>query len=90
VLIGRNAKGAPPTPVDRYRKPDAPGKTVVLHHLQAGVVTAGRLKRRCCDAAADTLEVVLRVLRQDGDAVFIRRPPIEAVHAPQQSFFAGY
>lgn len=88
VAAGRNAKGTAPHPHESYWTQRAPGKTLRLHRIEIGLLR-GKARRVVHDRAADTIEVVLGVLRSNGDAAFWRRPPCCAVHSSQQSLFAG-
>lgn len=89
VRRGRNGKGVPPVPVDRFFSASAvggrgKGKTVVLHDVSVLVEGAMRAMR-----AADTMEVMLRVLRNRPDAVFARSAQVARPHVGQLSLFAG-
>lgn len=89
VRRGRNGKGVPPVPVDRFFAVSAvggrgKGKTVVLHDVSVLAEGAMRAMR-----AADTLEVMLRVARDRPETVFARAPQVARPRVGQLSLFAG-
>lgn len=87
VLVGRNAKGTPPNPAERFWGGDSCGKTVRMHRITVGVVHGRSVRMKTRDHAADTLEAMLEILRADGDAAFAWSQP--AARVGQLSLFAG-
>jgi hypothetical protein len=74
IAKGRNAKGVPPRPIDRFWDDEATdGKTLVTHHVELTVAVAGRVRNIAFDHVADTLEAVLRSLRNVRDEVVFSR-----------------
>lgn len=76
VVKGRNGKGCPPKPVDRFWMDEPPdGKVVVTHPVVLTVSVAGRVRAVAFERVADTLEAVLRSMRNVRDEVFFARRP---------------
>lgn len=74
VATGRNAKGMPPRPVERFWDDEFPsGKVVFTHRVGIGVSLNGTPRNVSFDRVADTFEAVLRSVRGVRDPIFLFR-----------------
>lgn len=78
VAKGRNAKGLPPHPIDRFWNDEAPDtKVLVMHRVVMSVSIDGKEKQAVMPAVADTLEALLRISKTtNGVAMFGMRSPL--------------
>lgn len=74
IKKGRNAKGMLPHPLERFWDDEIQDtKTLVTHHVELTISVAGRVRNIAFDHVADTLEAVLRSVRNVRDEVVFSR-----------------
>lgn len=82
IKKGRNAKGAPPRPIDRFWDDEPPDtKVLVLHDVTMTIRVGSAVAAQVVRGVADMLEGVLRSTRACTDAVSIgmRSPLLDAM-----------
>jgi len=85
VAKGKNAKGLPPHPVDRFWDDEGPDtKVLVMHRVELSVSVDGKARPVVMNAVADTLEAVLRLSRTTKGVIsFGMRSPLLSAFALQ-------